>query len=121
MTSKQDFLEESLLLAADMIVKQADDQASKIIAELFKSTVLEKYKEAYVKEVSQGKVHKKNIRKAVDFLFADMCVSFRNLPGMTDDFKDTEIEKAKRDLGTLKEMVCKALVNKGVEVIAEDE
>ena len=121
MNTIHEIIEESLLQTADMIAAQSEDQVSKIISDLFKSAVLEKYKVAYVQELPQGKVHKKNIDKTIEFLFADMCVSFRGLPGMTDEFKNNEIDKAKLHLGVLKEMVRKALVNKGVEVISDEE
>ena len=46
-----DILEESLLMAADTVKDQAKDQATKIIADLFKSAILKKYKDAFDEEL----------------------------------------------------------------------
>ena len=114
---KNDILEESLLQAVDAMAEESDDRVTKILADLFKSAVLKKYKDAYHQELPQGKVHRKNVEKAVDFYFADMCASFRNLPNLSDEEKEKEIKKAKQHLGILKEKVLEFLHSKNVEVI----
>lgn len=115
--TKTDLLEESVLQAIDAMAEESDDKVTKILADLFKSAVLEKYKDAYHIELPQRKVHKKNVEKAIDFYFADMSVSFRNLPNLSDDEKEKEIKKAKQHLGILKEKVLEFLHSKNVEVI----
>lgn len=57
---------------------------------LLKSAVLKPYRETYYQELAEGKLHKENVEKAVDFYFSDICVSFRVLPGLTDEEKDRE-------------------------------
>ena len=115
--TKTDLLEESVLQAIEAMAEESDDRVTKILADLFKSSVLEKYKEAYHIELAQGKVHKKNVDKAIDFYFADMSVSFRNLPNLSDDEKEKEIKNAKQHLGILKEKLLEILHSKNVEVI----
>lgn len=115
--TKTDLLEESVLQAVDVMAEESDDRVTKILADLFKSAVLKKYKEAYHIELPQGKVHRKNVEKTIDFYFADMSVSFRNLPNLSDDEKEKEIKKAKQQLGALKEKVLEFLRSKDVEVI----
>lgn len=71
--------EEGLLRAMDDVAEQSGDNTTKMLAEMRKSAILKPYKEAYYQELSQGKVHKENVEKAVDFYFSDICVSFRAL------------------------------------------
>ena len=71
-------------------------------AELLRSAILKPYWEAYYRELAEGKVHKENVEKAVDFYFSDICVSFRALPNLTDEEMDREIKAAKQHLGSIK-------------------
>lgn len=113
----QEQIEESCLMAADSISEQAKDQGTKTIMELFKSAILKKYKVAFDHEITLGKVHKKNVDKSIDFIFSDMCVTIRQLPKMSSDYKDQLILTAKQQLVPFKEMVIQMLVNKGIQII----
>ena len=70
--ANNDILEESLLWAADAIKDQAKDQATKMIADLFKSAILKKYKDAFDEELAKGEVQKKNIEKSVEFCYTEI-------------------------------------------------
>ena len=50
-----------------MVAEQAKDNVTKILAELFRSSILKPYKDLYYQELSQGRVHKDNVEMAVDF------------------------------------------------------
>lgn len=113
----QEQIEESCLMAADSISEQAMDQGTKTIMDLFKSAILKKYKIAFDHEIKQGEVHKKNVDKTIDFLFSDICVTIRQLPKMSSDYKDQLILTAKRQLAPIKETVFQILINKGVHII----
>lgn len=109
--------EEGLLRAMDGIAEQAGDNTAKMLAELLKSAILKPYREAYYRELAQGKVHKENVEKAVDFYFSDVCVSFWALPNLTDEEKDREIKVAKQHLFQIKQIVLKVLVNNSIVII----
>ena len=111
-------IEEALLKAMDTLAEQSDDKMIKILADLFKSAILKKYKDAFDVEFSQGKVHKENVDKAVDFCYSDICVSIRRFSGMTDDEKDEVIKKGKSILGSVKQMILDILVSQNVEVVS---
>ena len=113
-----DILEESLLLAADAVKDQAKDQATKMIADLFKSAILKKYKDAFDEELSKGEVHQKNIEKAVEFCYTDICVNIRQCPTMKDDEKDDLIQKGKEFLPTIKGVVYQIIKDKGVNILS---
>lgn len=115
--TNQELFEESLLLAIDAVKEQAKDQATKMIADLFKSAILKKYKDAFDEELTKGEVQKKNIDKAVEFCYTDICVSIRNCPTMPDDKKDDFIQKGKELLPTIKSIVTQMLVDKGVWIV----
>lgn len=72
----------------------------------------------YDEELSEGKVHKENVDKAVDFCYSDICVSIRRFSGMTDDEKDEVIKKGKSILGSVKQMILDILVSQNVEVVS---
>ena len=80
--------EEAVLHAMDAVAEQSNDNTTKMLSELMKSAILKPYKEAYYRELAEGRVHKENVEKAVDFYFSDICVSFRALPNLTDEEKD---------------------------------
>ena len=117
MNNAQEILEESVLLALDTVAEQATEQATKIIVDLFKSVVLKKYKDAFDQELAQGKVHRKIIDKAVEFCYADICVSIRKMPRMSDSNKEKLTQEAKRIKVFVKVDVERILVNKGIEIL----
>ncbi len=109
--------EEGLLRAMDAVAEEAKDNSTKILAELFKSAILKPYKEVYYQELSQGRVQKENVEKAVDFYFSDASVTFRTLPNLTDEEKDKEIKAARQQLNTIKQMVLSMLASNNIEII----
>ena len=109
--------EESLLLAIEDVKEQAKDQATKIIADLFKSAILKKYKDAFDEELPKGEVQKKNIEKSVEFCYTDICVTIRRCPTMQDDEKDDLIQRGKEMIPTIKGIVTQILLDKGFKVI----
>ena len=114
----QEILEEALLQAADLTSEQAKDQTTKIIADLFKSAVLMKYKDAYDHELIQGTVHRKNIDKAVEFCYSDICFSIRRLSQISDDEKECMIQEGKQVKDIVKQTVERILVDKGYEILS---
>lgn len=110
-------LEESLLQAVDAVAEQSDDKVTKILADLFKSEVLKKYKAAFDDELKQGRIHKDNVDKAVEYCFSDICVSIRTAPGLNNDEIEKGIKVAKSQLGTIKQTVLNILVSKNIEII----
>lgn len=118
MNKKYDILEESLLLAIDAVKDQAKDQATKMLADLFKSAILKEYKDAFDKELSKGEIHQKNIEKSVEFCYTDICVAIRQCPTMQDGEKENLIQKGKEVIPTIKVIVTQILLDKGVKVIS---
>lgn len=114
-----DTLEDSVLKAVDLVAEQSQDKVTKQLVDLFKSAVLKKYKVAYDDELASGKVHKKNLDKAVDFCFAEACFAYRqmNIVGVSDDVKEHEIRTLKSMLGSVKEMVRSTLENHDIAVM----
>ena len=112
-----DILEESVLIAADKVSKDAKDQVTKTIVNLFKSAVLKKYKDALDQELIQREVHKKNVDKAVDFCFEDICVTIRQYPKWTDEQKEKAVRDGEMMIGTVKDAVYQILANKGIKVV----
>ena len=51
MNKKFDTLDETLFLATDAVKDQTKDQATKMLADLFKSAILKKYKDAFDEEL----------------------------------------------------------------------
>ena len=109
--------EEGLLRAMDELAEESKYNATKRLADLLKSAILKPYRETYYKELTQGKVHKENVEKAVDFYFSEICVSFRALPNLTDEEKDKEIMSAKQHLSSIKQMVLSFLSNNNILII----
>lgn len=112
--TNQELFEESFLLAIDAVKEQAKDQATKMIADLFKSAILKKYKDAFDEELTKGEVQKKNIDKAVEFCYTDICVAIRQCPTMQDDEKGDFIQKGKDLLPTIKGFILQFLLQRGV-------
>ena len=50
--------EDALLRAMDTIAGQAQDNTTKMLADLMKAAILKPYQEAYYQELAQGSVHK---------------------------------------------------------------
>lgn len=113
-----EILEESLPKAVDAVKEQAKDQGTKMIVDLFKSTILKKYKDAFDEELNNGEVHQKNIDKAVEFCYTDICVAIRQCPTMQNDEKDDLIQKGKDLLPTIKGVVAQILLDKEVKVLS---
>ena len=109
--------EESILQAIDSLAVQSGDQTTKLLADLFKSSVLRKYKDAYDAELKLGRVSKEHLDKAIDFCFADACVNFRLIPDVTAEAKEIEIESAKQQLPAIKRMAKTFLINNGIVII----
>lgn len=109
--------EEGLLRAMDELAEGSKDNTTKMLAELLRSAILKPYKDAYYQELAQGKVHKENVEKAVDFYFSDICVTFRSLPNLTDEDKDREIIVARLHLADLKQVVLSILAKNGVVIL----
>ena len=108
--------EDSLLQAMDGIAEQSKDNTMKMLVDLLKSAILKPYKDAYYQELAQGKVHKENVEKAVDFYFSDMCVSFRTIQNLTPEVKDREINALKQQLSTIKQIVLNVLANNKIVI-----
>ncbi len=109
--------EDSLLRAMDELAEESKDNTTKLLADLLRSAILKPYKDAYYQELAEGRVHKENVEKAVDFYFADICVSFRALPNLTDEEKDREIKAAKAHLSAIKQFVLNVLTNNNIVII----
>lgn len=114
---KYNTFEESLLLASDTLKEQAKDQATKIIAELFKSAILKKYKDAFEEELAKGEVRQKNIDKSVEFCYTDICVAIRQCPTMQDGEKDDLIQKGKELIPTIRGLVTQLILDKDIKII----
>lgn len=112
-----EILEESVLMAADKVAEDAKDQGTKTLVNLFKSVVLKKYKDAFDQELSLGEVHKKNIDKAVDFCYEDICVTIRRCSEWTVEEKEGLVREGKMMKGKVKDAVFLILANKGIKVV----
>ena len=117
MMNNAKILEDSVLQAIDAVEEESGERITKIIADLFRSSILKKYKDAYDKEVIHGKVHRENVEKAIDFCFADACASFRLLPGFSDEQKEIEIRAAKSRIGVIKQTALNFLASKNIQII----
>ena len=114
--TNQDIIEEALLKAAEITSEQAKDQTTKMIADLFKSAVLKKYKDAFDQEIIQGAVHRRNIDKAVEFCYSDICFTIRRLSQISDEEKERLIHEGKQVKNLVKVSVERILVDKGFEI-----
>ena len=109
--------EDALLNATDLLIEKAKSQGEKALYNLFKSAILQKYKEQYDVEIQQGEVEKDTIGKSIDFLFENACVGFRTLPNIKDPDKEDVIKQAQAALPSWKAMVIQNLTNKGIKVV----
>ena len=117
MNAKYKQLEEAILKEADLLIEKAKSQGEKALYNLFKSAILQKYKEQYDIEIQQGEVEKDTVDKSIDFLFENACVSFRTLPNIKDPDKEDVIRQAQAALPSWKAMVIQNLTNKGIKVV----
>ena len=115
--SSRKLFEEGLLKAMDVIASQSKDNITKLLADLLKSAILKPYKDAYYQELSQWRVHKENVEKAVDFYFCDICASFRQMPGIDNEVKEREINAAKSHLSAIKQYVLTVLYKNGIVIL----
>lgn len=109
--------EEVVLKEVDLLIEQAESQGEKSLYNIFKSAVLQKYKNRYDVEVLQGKVKKENFDKSIDFIFENACVRFRALPLMNNSDKENMIKQAKSSLDSWKSIVMQMLKEKGIEIV----
>lgn len=117
MNDRYKLLEDALLKEADLLIEKAKSQGEKALYNLFKSAILQKYKEQYDVEIQQGEVEKDTVDKSIDFLFENACVSFRTLPNIKDPDKEEVIRQAQAALPSWKAMVIQNLTNKGIKVV----
>ena len=110
-------LEEAILKATDLLIEKAKSKGEKALYNLFKSAILQKYKEQYDVEIQQGEVEKDTVDKSIDFLFENACVSFRTLPNIKDPDKEDVIRQAQAALPSWKAMVIQNLTNKGIKMV----
>ena len=118
MCKNNDIFEESLLLAIDAVKEQAKDQATKMLADLFKSAILKKYKDAFDEELTKSEVQKQNIDKSVEFCYTEICVAIRQCSAMQDGEKEDFIQKGKELLPTIKGLTTQIFLDKGVKIIS---
>ena len=110
-------MEEVLLKEADLLIKKAESQGEKALFNLFKSAILEKYKDQYDVEFQHGVVKKETVDKSIDFLFEDTCFRFRALPQIEDSAKEEVINRAQTLLCSWKAIVIQMLKDKGIKVV----
>lgn len=109
-------LEELLLKEMDVQIEKAESQSEKVIYGLFKTTILKKYKQMFDAELQQGRVHKKNVDKAIDFCFDDVCVAYRLSQGMSDAQKEEDLKLAKSHLPAIRQFIFDILVSRNVRI-----
>ena len=117
MNARYKQLEETLLKEADLLIEKAKNQGEKALYNLFKSAVLKKYKNQYDVDIQQGEVKKETVDKSIDFIFEDVCVSFRTLSKIKDSDKEDAIRQAKASLDFWKSMATRMLTDKGIKVV----
>ncbi len=112
-------LEDKVLKAVDEVADQSEDKVTKMLVDLFKKSILEKYKTEFDKELSEGSVHRDNLNKAVDYCFSDACFIYRGMPinGISDDAKEKDIAIFRLRLGELKDNLQIVLEVCGVKVV----
>lgn len=110
-------IEEALLKEADLLIEKADSQGEKALYNLFKSSILKKYKDQYDADILQGEVKKETVDKNIEFLFEDACSRFRVLPMIEASVKEDVIKRAQSFLEPWKAMITRTLLDKGIRVI----
>jgi len=117
MVQSNNVVEESLLAAIDQAEAEQHNQGTKAFLNMFKSVILEKYKDDYYQELRQSRVHKRNLEKATDYFFEVTCARYRLLPGIPDENKEAEISMAKSQLPAIKAFAESVLKNNGIVVV----
>lgn len=115
--NKNNQFEETLLKAADLLIKKAESQGEKALFNLFKSAILKKYKDQYDVEFQHGVVKKETVDKSIDFLFEDTCFRFRALPQIEDSAKEEVINRAQTHLCLWKAMVIQWLTDLKIKLV----
>ncbi len=111
------FFEAIVIDEIDSRLAQSNDQVEKLILELFKTSILKKYKMVYNYEVLNNVVGRDTLNKCVDFLFTNACITLRQMPNIDDATKDAEIETGRNCLDSVKMIVAMMLVDSGVRVV----
>lgn len=111
------YFETIVLNEIDSRLAQSNDQVEKLVLELFKTSILKKYKMVYDYEVLNIVVRRDTLDKCVDFLFTNACVTLRQMPNIDDATKDAEIETGRNLLDSIKMIVAMMLMDRGVRVI----
>lgn len=111
------YFESLVINEIDSRLAQTNDQVEKLILELFKTSMLKKYKMVYDYEVRNNVVRRDTLDKCVDFLFANTCKTLRKMPNMDDATKDEEIEAGLNHLDSIKMIVAMMLNDRGISVV----
>ena len=109
-------IEKSLLKEIDLMIERAKNQGEKSVFELFKSAILEKYKELFDKERSEGIVHKETIDDAVEYCYTNICVSIRQIPNMSETEKEHLILVGKEAKENVKPIIEQQLIKEGITI-----
>ena len=109
-------LEEAILNATDLLIEKAKSQGEKALYNLFKSAILKKYKDLFDKELSEGSVHKETIDDAVEYCYADICVSIRKISKMSETEKEHLIQLGKQAKETIKPIIERLLIKNGINI-----
>ena len=109
-------LEDAILKEIDLLIEKAKSQGEKMVFEIFKSTILKKYKDLFDKELSEGTVHKETIDEAVEYCYTDICVSIRQIPKMNETEKEHMIQLGKQAKETVKPIIEKQLIKDGINI-----
>lgn len=102
---------------AKMKEKRAEEIVNAIHDDQFKLAVLEKYKDAIDQELAQVEMHKKNVDKAVDFCYEDICFAIRRSLKWEDEEKERLVSEGKIMTGAVKATVYQILADKEIKVI----
>ena len=111
-----DTLEDIVLKAVDEVAEQSGDKVTKMLVDLFKGSILKKYKTAFDKDLSEGCVRRNTLDKAVDYCFSDACFKYRGMPidGISDDAKEKDIASFKLRLGELKRLCWRLMESRSL-------
>lgn len=109
-------IEKSLLKEIDLMIERAKNQGEKSVFELFKSAILEKYKELFDKERSEGTVHKETIDDAVEYCYTNICVFIRQIPNMSETERERLILVGKEAKENVKPIIEHQLKEDGINI-----
>lgn len=114
-----DTLEDLVLEEVDKVAEQSSDKVTKMLVDLFKGSILKKYKDAFDKELLDRSVHRNNLNKAIDYSFSEACLTYRGMPidGISDEDKDNNITSFKSKLSELKDNMRLMLEINGIKVV----